>query len=119
MPATIILVHGAFAGSASWDRVIDPLLRADHHVIAAANPLRGLAADAHAVSDLLRSVEGPVLLVGHSYGGAVITEAGNDPKVKTLVYIAATSCFRASGRQVTLASENATIAPWERSTPVS
>jgi pimeloyl-ACP methyl ester carboxylesterase len=73
MPSTIVLVHGAFAESASWDRVIDPLLREGHRVIAAANPLRGLAADAGAVSDLVRSVEGPVVLVGHSYGGAVIS----------------------------------------------
>ncbi|MFL5832026.1 MAG: alpha/beta fold hydrolase [Solirubrobacteraceae bacterium] len=88
MHPTIILVHGAFAESASWDRVIDPLLRADHHVIAAANPLRGLAADAHAVSDLLRSVEGPVLLVGHSYGGAVITNVDADAaEITGLVYV--------------------------------
>jgi len=63
---TIVLVHGAFAGSATWDGVIAPLLAAGHHVIAAANPLRGLAADAHAVTDLVRTVEGPVILVGHS-----------------------------------------------------
>ena len=85
---TIILVHGAFAESGSWNRVIDPLLRADHHVIAAANPLRGLAADAHAVSDLLRSVEGPVVLVGHSYGGAVISNVDADAaEITGLVYV--------------------------------
>ena len=60
MRPTIVLVHGAFAESASWDRVIDPLLSAGHPVIAAANPLRGLAADAAAVSDLVRTVDGPV-----------------------------------------------------------
>ena len=74
MRPTIVLVHGAFAESASWDGVIDPLLSAGHRVIAAANPLRGLAADAAAVSDVVRTIDGPVVLVGHSYGGAVITE---------------------------------------------
>src|SRR5262245_39610364 len=85
---TIVLVHGAFAESASWNRVIEPLIEAGHRVIAAANPLRGLAADAAAVSDVIREIEGPVVLVGHSYGGAVITnvDAGN---VVALVYVAA------------------------------
>src|SRR5215218_5365937 len=68
---TIVLVHGAFAESASWDGVIDPLVAEGHRVIAAANPLRGLASDAAAVSDVVRAVDGPVVLVGHSYGGAV------------------------------------------------
>ena len=66
MQPTIVLVHGAFAESSSWDGVIDPLLDAGHPVIAAANPLRGLAADATAVSDLLRTLEGPVVLAGQS-----------------------------------------------------
>jgi pimeloyl-ACP methyl ester carboxylesterase len=90
MKPTIILVHGAFAESASWDRVIDPLLGADHRVIAAANPLRGPASDAAAVSDLVRTVEGPVVLVGHSYGGMVITNV--DPgagEIVGLVYVSA------------------------------
>ena len=73
MPPTIVLVHGAFAESASWDRVIRHLEDAGHAVIAAANPLRGLAADAQSVTDLVSTVEGPVVLVGHSYGGAVVT----------------------------------------------
>jgi pimeloyl-ACP methyl ester carboxylesterase len=73
MPPTIILVHGAFAESSSWDGVIDPLLDAEHPVIAAANPLRGLQSDAAAVSDLVRTVDGPVVLVGHSYAGMVIS----------------------------------------------
>ena len=89
MPPTIVLVHGAFAESASWDRVVDPLLSAGHPVIAAANPLRGLAADAEAVSDLVRSVEGPVVLVGHSYGGAVISNLDADAgEITALVYVA-------------------------------
>ena len=81
MQPTIVLIHGAFAESASWDRVIDPLVADGHRVVAAPNPLRSLAADAAAVSDLVRSIEGPVVLVAHSYGGAVMSnvdaEAGD------------------------------------------
>jgi pimeloyl-ACP methyl ester carboxylesterase len=73
MQPTIVLVHGAFAESASWDGVIDRLLAAGRPVVAAANPLRGVAIDAAAVSDVVRGVEGPVVLVAHSYGGAVIS----------------------------------------------
>jgi pimeloyl-ACP methyl ester carboxylesterase len=68
MHPTIVLVHGAFAESASWDGVVDRLLVAGHDVVAAANPLRGVAADAAAVGDLVRTIEGPVVLVAHSYG---------------------------------------------------
>jgi len=78
MSSTIVLVHGAFAESASWDRVIDPLVAEGHDVFAAANPLRSLSADAAAVSDLVRSIEGPVVLVAHSYGGAVISNVDAD-----------------------------------------
>jgi pimeloyl-ACP methyl ester carboxylesterase len=70
---TIVLVHGAFADSPSWDGVIDSLRGAGHRVTAAANPLRSLASDAEAVSDIVRSIEGPVVLAAHSYGGAVIS----------------------------------------------
>ena len=66
MKPTIVLVHGAFAESASWDDVIDSLASAGHPVIAAANPLRDLANDAASVADLIRTVEGPVVLVAHS-----------------------------------------------------
>ena len=104
MTTTIVLVHGAFAESASWNRVIDPLLGAGHRVIAAANPLRGLAADAAAVSDLVRAVDGPVVLVGHSYGGAVITNVDADAgEIVGLVYVAGfapahgESCFTLAG----------------------
>jgi pimeloyl-ACP methyl ester carboxylesterase len=84
---TIVLVHGAFAESSSWDGVIDPLESAGHRVIAAANPLRGLAADAAAVSDLVRTVDGPVVLVGHSYGGMVISNVAADAgEIVGLVY---------------------------------
>lgn len=88
MKPTVVLVHGAFAESSSWDAVLDPLLEADYHVIAAANPLRGVATDAAAVSDLVRSLEGPVLLVGHSYGGTVITNVDRSAaEIAGLVYV--------------------------------
>jgi pimeloyl-ACP methyl ester carboxylesterase len=87
MKSTVVLVHGAFAESSSWDGVIDPLLDAGHAVIAAANPLRGVAADAAAVSDVVRTVEGPVVLVGHSYGGIVISNVAADAgEIVGLVY---------------------------------
>jgi pimeloyl-ACP methyl ester carboxylesterase len=87
MKPTIVLVHGAFAESSSWDAVIDPLLDAGHPVIAAANPLRGLAADAAAVADVVRAVDGPVLLAAHSYGGMVITGVPADAgEIVGLVY---------------------------------
>jgi len=90
MHPTIVLVHGAFAESSSWDDVIDPLQGAGHNVIAAANPLRSVAADAAAVGDLVRSVDGPVVLVGHSYGGAVISNVAPDAaEIIGLVYVAA------------------------------
>ena len=88
MKPTIVLVHGAFAESASWDGVVEPLQSAGYDVVAAANPLRGLAADAQSVSDLVRLIERPVLLVAHSYGGAVITNVDADAgEIAGLVYV--------------------------------
>ncbi len=105
MPPTIVLVHGAFAESSSWDAVIDQLLDTGHPVIAAANPLRGLATDAAAVADVVRAVEGPVVLVAHSYGGAVISNVDADAgEIVGLVYINAfapepgESCFALAGK---------------------
>jgi pimeloyl-ACP methyl ester carboxylesterase len=90
MRPTIVLVHGAFAESASWDRVVDPLLDAGHSVVAAANPLRGVSGDAAAVSDVIRAVDGPVVLVGHSYGGMVISNVDSAAgEITGLVYVAA------------------------------
>ena len=66
MSCTIVLVHGAFAESASWERVIDPLVADGNRVVAAANPLRSVAGDAAAVSDLVRTIDGPAVLVAHS-----------------------------------------------------
>jgi pimeloyl-ACP methyl ester carboxylesterase len=104
MSHTIVLIHGAFAESASWDRVIDPLVADGHRVVAAANPLRGLAADAAAVSDLVRSLEGPVVLAAHSYGGAVISNVDADAgDIAGLVFVnafapeAGESCFQLAG----------------------
>jgi pimeloyl-ACP methyl ester carboxylesterase len=103
MRPTIVLVHGAFAESSSWDQVIDRLLDAGYPVTAVANPLRGLASDAACVSDHVRSIEGPVLLVAHSYGGAVMTNVDPDAgEIIGLVYVAAfaplpgESCFELS-----------------------
>ena len=104
MKPTIVLVHGAFAESSSWDGVIDPLRDAGHRVIAAANPLRGLASDAAAVSDLVRTIEGPVVLVAHSYGGAVISNVAADAgDIVGLVYVngfapePGENCFQLAG----------------------
>ena len=89
MTSTIVLVHGAFAESASWDGVTGRLLAAGHRVIAFANPLRGPASDAALLTDLVRSIDGPVVLVGHSYGGAVMTGVPADAgAVVALVYVA-------------------------------
>jgi pimeloyl-ACP methyl ester carboxylesterase len=88
MNPTIVLVHGAFAESSSWNQVIDGLASEGHAVIAAANPLRGLASDATAISDLVRSIDGPVVLVAHSYGGAVISNVAADAgEIIGLVYV--------------------------------
>jgi pimeloyl-ACP methyl ester carboxylesterase len=87
---TIVLVHGAFAESSSWSGVIEKLDRDGYHAIAAANPLRSVSGDAAAISTVINSQQGPVVLVGHSYGGPVMTEAANGASnVKALVYVAA------------------------------
>jgi pimeloyl-ACP methyl ester carboxylesterase len=86
---TVVLVHGAWADGSSWSKVI-PLLQAKGiRVMGVQNPLTSLADDVTATQRVLADVEGPVVLVGHSWAGTVITEAGNDPKVKALVYVAA------------------------------
>jgi pimeloyl-ACP methyl ester carboxylesterase len=87
---TILLVHGAFAESLSWEGVITKLLEDGYPVVAAANPLRGLRSDSTYVSSLVDSIPGPVVMVGHSYGGAVISNAAQGkPNVKGLVFVAA------------------------------
>jgi pimeloyl-ACP methyl ester carboxylesterase len=85
----ILLIHGAWADGSSWSKII-PLLEAKGlHVVAVQIPLTSFADDVSATQRAIALEDGPVLLVGHSYGGAVITEAGNDPKVAGLVYVAA------------------------------
>src|SRR5262252_10823965 len=87
---TIVLVHGAFADASSWNGVIPRLQQQDYTVIASANPLRGVTADSAYTASLLNQIDGPVLLVGHSYGGAVITNAASSaPNVVGLVFVAA------------------------------
>ncbi|TDV36038.1 pimeloyl-ACP methyl ester carboxylesterase [Actinophytocola oryzae] len=87
---TVVLVHGAFADASGWQAVADGLRARGHQVLAPANPLRGVAADADYIRDFVSTIEGDVVLVGHSYGGCVITNASTDaPNVRALVYIAA------------------------------
>jgi pimeloyl-ACP methyl ester carboxylesterase len=85
----IVLVHGAWADGSSWNRIIPPLQEKGFHVTAVHLPFTTLADDAAAVRRAIALQDGPVLLVGHSYGGVVITETGDDPKVVGLVYVAA------------------------------
>lgn len=85
----IVLVHGAFADGSSWSRVIPLLEQMGYHVVAAQNPLTSLADDVAATKRIIALQDGPVILVGHSWGGAVITQAGDGPKVAGLVYVAA------------------------------
>jgi pimeloyl-ACP methyl ester carboxylesterase len=86
---TVVLVHGAWADGSSWRRVIALLQQEGLDVVAVPNPTTSLADDVAATRLTLASIAGPVVLVGHSWGGTVITEAGNDPTVKALVYVAA------------------------------
>jgi pimeloyl-ACP methyl ester carboxylesterase len=86
---TVILVHGAFAESASWSGVVPRLAARGYSVVAAANPPRSVAGDAEVIDGLVERAPGPVVLVGHSYGGAVISNVRANPKIKALVYVAA------------------------------
>jgi len=85
----IVLVHGAWADGSCWSKVIALLQAKGFHVVAVQNPLTSLADDVAATKRIIALQDGPVVLVGHSYAGVVITEAGNDPKVIGLVYVAA------------------------------
>ena len=87
---TVVLVHGAFADASGWTQVIDGLQRRGYPVLAPANPLRGVATDAAYLRNVLAQIKGPIVLVGHSYGGFVMTSAATgNANVKALVYIAA------------------------------
>ena len=102
---TIILVHGAWADSSSWNGVVDLLLKDGYTVRAVPNTLRSLAADAAVVSTYLKTVPGPVILVGHSYGGSVISVASaNSPNVKALVFVDAFAPDGGESAQSLLAS---------------
>jgi pimeloyl-ACP methyl ester carboxylesterase len=121
MPPTIVLVHGAFAESASWGRVID-LLSEEHRVVTAANPLRSLGTDAASVTDLVRTIDGPVLLVAHSYGGAVMTNVAPDAgDITGLVYIngfapdAGENCFALAAKFPGSMVGESTVRPVPRS----
>jgi pimeloyl-ACP methyl ester carboxylesterase len=85
----VVLVHGAWADGSSWSKLIPLLQSKGLHAVAAQNPLSSVADDVASTTRLINAQDGPVLLVGHSYGGVVITEAGNNPKVAGLVYVAA------------------------------
>ncbi|MEE1768935.1 alpha/beta hydrolase [Streptomyces sp. JV185] len=85
---TVVLVHGAFADSSSWNGVIERLQRRGYTVMAPANPLRGLYSDSAYIASVLKTIKGPIVLAGHSYGGAVIsTAAARNLQVKSLIYI--------------------------------
>ncbi|MFF3357606.1 alpha/beta hydrolase [Streptomyces sp. NPDC002917] len=85
---TVVLVHGAWAGTSSWNGEVDILRRAGYTVRAIGNPLQNLTTDARTVKDFLKSISGPIVLVGHSYGGSVITNAAAGvSNVKALVYV--------------------------------
>src|SRR5436305_10479205 len=87
---TVVLVHGAFADASGWNGVVERLQARGVPVTAPANPLRGIAADSAYIASVLEQIEGPVVAVGHSYGGAVITNAATSAKnVVGLVYVAA------------------------------
>jgi pimeloyl-ACP methyl ester carboxylesterase len=86
---TILLIHGGFVDGSGWQPVHDLLRRDGYDVAVVQNPTMSLDGDVAAVNHVLEEIDGPVVLVGHSYGGVVITEAGTHPQVSALVYIAA------------------------------
>ena len=87
--ATIVLVHGAWADGSSWNKVIPLLLAKNMRIIAVQLPLTSVGDDLAATNRIIADTEGPIVLVGHSWGGMAVTQAGNDPKVMALVYVSA------------------------------
>jgi pimeloyl-ACP methyl ester carboxylesterase len=85
--ASVVLVHGAFVDGSGWESVYNILQKEGYNVAVVQNPTISLAGDVAATKQVIAAMDVPVILVGHSYGGVVITEAGNDPKVEALVYI--------------------------------
>ena len=109
-PKTVVLVHGAWADGSSWGKVI-PLLEAKGlRVVAVQNPLSSLADDVARTRRAIEQAPGPVILVGHSWGGMVITQAGTDDKVKALVYVAAFALPK--GQSVNSATAGNPPPPW-------
>jgi len=107
---SVVIVHGAFADGSGWDKVV-PLLQAKGlHVVTVQNPLSSLANDVDATTRAINAQKGSVVLVGHSWGGVVITEAGDNDKVKSLVYVAAFAPNE--GESVTDLTKNLPKAPW-------
>jgi pimeloyl-ACP methyl ester carboxylesterase len=88
-PVTIVLVHGAWANASSWDKVISILLAKGQRVIAVPLPLTSLEEDLAATNRIVADTQGPIVLVGHSWGGMAVTQAGIDPRVAALVYVSA------------------------------
>jgi pimeloyl-ACP methyl ester carboxylesterase len=88
-PYSVVLVHGAFVDASGWKAVYDRLSKDGYEVLVVQNPTVTLAGDVAVTERAILAARHPVILVGHSYGGAVITQAGNDPKVRSLVYLAA------------------------------
>lgn len=86
---TVVLIHGAFADGSSWNKVTEKLQRDGYKVVVPANPLRGPGSDSSYLTGVLAGIPGPKVLVGHSYGGAIITQLASTPDVKALVYVAA------------------------------
>ena len=107
----VVLVHGAFADGSSWSKVISLLQARGYQVVAVQNPLTSLADDVAATDRVINQQTQPVVLVGHSWGGVVITQAGNNPKVGALVYVAAFAPD--NGQAISDAAIGFPPAPWE------
>jgi pimeloyl-ACP methyl ester carboxylesterase len=107
----IVLVHGAFVDGSTWQGVYDVLKHDGYNVAVVQNPTLSLEGDAAATRRVIDARDGPVVLVGHSYGGAVITEAGTDPKVAALVYIAAFAPDEGESVNTLNANSNESILP--------
>jgi pimeloyl-ACP methyl ester carboxylesterase len=108
----VVLVHGAFTDQTSWNKVAQLLRRKGYHVTLVANPLTSLADDVAATRKALAAQNGPTVLVGHSWGGVVIGEAGDDPKVSALVYVAAYAPDR--GESIQALSKGAPPTPGQK-----
>ena len=107
----VVLVHGAFTDRSSWDKVAQILRHKGFHVTLVANPLTSLDDDVTATRKALAAQKGPTVLVGHSWGGVVIGEAGNDPKVSALVYLAAYAPDRGESLCISRWTDRASVRP--------